>query len=146
MNMFGSLNGSFLKTSRKNIISNLSFKWSCIRWIQNMHLQSPTSMPFFLQCWWLLFTDRTHTRIFFTSHDQQHSILLSMTLVTKIVGKHHSDHLINTLKNTTMSLFIGMVKFSAELSWNEIMIEKLSISRWQITSTRILYDYTILLQ
>ena len=35
---------------------------------------------------------------------------------TKIIGKHNADHLINTFKNITTLLLIGMVKFSVELS------------------------------
>ena len=34
----------------------------------------------------------------------------------KIVGKNNADHIINTFKDTTTLLFIGMVKFSVELS------------------------------
>ena len=33
----------------------------------------------------------------------------------KIVGKHNAYHLINTFKDTTTSLLIGMVTFSVEL-------------------------------
>ena len=45
----------------------------------------------------------------------------------KIVGKHNADHLINT-KQITMTLLIGMVKFTVALSSNGIMIIKLLIS------------------
>ena len=34
----------------------------------------------------------------------------------KVIVKHNADHLINTLKKTTMSPLIGMVKFCMELS------------------------------
>ena len=40
-----------------------------------------------------------------------------------IFGKNNANHLINTLKNTATSLFIGMLKFSVELSWDGIMIK-----------------------
>ena len=39
-----------------------------------------------------------------------------------------------------------MVKFPLELIWNGIMIIKLSIYPCQITPTRLLHAYTILLQ
>ena len=45
----------------------------------------------------VIYPQDTHQDFFVTSHDQQHSILLSTTLALFFFGKHNADHLINTL-------------------------------------------------
>ena len=64
----------------------------------------------------------------------------------KIVGKHNADHIINTLKkhyNVTID-WNGEIFFGIKLKWE--YGKKLSVSSCQITSTRLLHAYNILLQ
>ena len=58
----------------------------------------------------------TNKEFFITSHDQQHSIFSLTTLAPIVLETHNADHLVNTFKNTTISLLIGTVKLSVELS------------------------------
>ena len=87
-----------------------------------MHIRSPTSRPFFLHktskhldddCY---FPTEHKPGLFGPLTLQPTFNLVVGNFGTKIVGKHNSDHLINTFKNITTSLLIGMVKPSVELS------------------------------